>query len=349
LDWATILTTILAILKFTGIGLSMAFGVLALLTKYRDDDGNITRWGRFALIGVFASGLSSAAAQSVELILSNKARRDAEHRTQLELEANTRLLTQINRGLNPLSDVRASFWLRVSLEHPELRGFVKRFVTSVNPLIARWESDASSRGDALAYPSSKDMNGKVLTVNVRQDSPLFPQEGSERFAYTVFENTTITMRFYRTPIEIRQFPHYGAIEPSRSVRDPDIEMYFEQDDASPWDINLEYEPATGTFRVRGSSIFSDPNYWRSSGEIVSLLDLAGAQVFITAGHTLVSFEEREKRVHPEVDSVVLDVGSRKGLRFRGARLIAHKDPVDGQTIYEYRFPKSFEAAVAELQ
>lgn len=343
------LGTILASLKFTGIGLSMAFGVLALLTKYRDDDGSITRWGRFALVGVFTSGLASAGAQSVELALSNEARRAAELRTLAELELNTRLLTNIERGLNPLSDVRASFWLSVSLGDPELLGFTKRFEEAVEPLVNRWEADPLSRDDDRAYPSSTDMNGKVLSVSVRQNSPLFPQRSTERFAYTVFENSTITLYFYRTPIEIQKFPHFGAIEPGRVVKEPDIVMYFEQDYDSPWDISLEYEPPTGAFRVKGSSILSDARYWNSSGEIISLLDLTGAQVFITAGHTLVSFEEPNKRVHPEVDAVILDIGSRKGLWFRRTKLILHKNPIDGETVYEYRFPKTFEGVVADLQ
>ena len=114
----------------------MGFGVLAVLTKYRDDADRVTRWGRIAVIGVFASGILSAGAQPVELALSNRDRRDAQRRTLDELETNTHLLTQINRGLNPLSNVRASFSLRVSLDDPDLRPFVERFVSSVNLLIA---------------------------------------------------------------------------------------------------------------------------------------------------------------------------------------------------------------------
>ena len=76
--------------------------------------------------------------------------------------------------------------------------------------------------------------------------------------------------------------------------------------------------------------------------------MPGVAVFITTGHSLVSFEEPEKRVHPSVHTIVLDIGARQGLWFREAQLKKHKDPVDGKTIYEYRFPATIEDIAAAL-
>jgi hypothetical protein len=338
---------ILATLKFTGIGLSLAFGILALLTKYRDSDGRITRWGRIALVGVFASGLVSAGAQSVELARSNEARRDAERRTLAELEANNRVLNEINRGLNPLSDVRAGFWLSVPLDQPELQSFVQRFTQSVEPLVAGSNTDPLSGSELGAYPVERDMNGKLLTVAVASNSPLFPQKDTERFAYTVFRSSEITMYFYREPIEIESFIKFGFLNPNHVS--PDITMSFERNYDDPSNIILEYGIKDKKFRVFYASHRSNSQYWGSSGRILSLLDLPSSQVFIIARHSMVSFEELDKTVHPEILSVVLDVGSRQGLWFRAANLVAHKDPFDGEAIYEYRFPDSLEAIIADLR
>ena len=340
------LSTWLVILKFIGIALSAGFGVLALLTEYKDKERKITYWGRIALTGVVLSAIITATAQSIELVLKEAQAEDNQKRALAQLKTNEKLLTNINRGLNPLTDVRASFSLDVDLEQPELQTFVQRFTRQISPLIAKWETEPNPRSVDHAYPSIQEINGKILEVSVRQDSALFPNLETERFAYTVFEHSTITMHFYAKPIPVDEFLHYGEV--TERTKLPDITMSFEQDDDSPWDINLEFEPETKKFRVSGNGIKSDERYWDSTGKIISLLDLANAQVFITTGHSLVSFEEPEKRVHPSVHTIVLDIGARQGLWFREAQLKKHKDPVDGKTIYEYRFPATIEDIAAAL-
>lgn len=51
---------ITAIVKLISLVLAAAFAILGTLTSYKNDDGNVTRWGRVAIIGVIISGLLSA-------------------------------------------------------------------------------------------------------------------------------------------------------------------------------------------------------------------------------------------------------------------------------------------------
>lgn len=54
--------------------------------------------------------------------------------------AANRIQTETERILQPLSDVHATFLLRVPLKDPELRGFSERFRAAVQPLISRMEA-----------------------------------------------------------------------------------------------------------------------------------------------------------------------------------------------------------------
>ena len=319
---------------------------MALLTKYKDKDDKITKWGRVALVGVIASALITAATQSVELIVDSATSKRNQEATLAQLKTNSKLLSEMNRTLNPLEDVRASFWLGVELDKPELSSYVERLEKDVAPLVAKWNEGKEIRSSSTAHPSVRRNDGSVEEITIRQDSRLFPQPDTERFAHTVFEHSTITMHFFKTPIEIEEFPYYGYA--SQEKKNPDLTMHFEQDYDSPWDVNLEYKPKTGEFRIRGNGIVSEHRFWNSTGRILSVTDLEGSQVFVTAGHTLVSFEEREKRVHPTVQTVILEIGARKGLWFRSDDLDHHID-VDGDTIYEYRFPNSAEELVNDLR
>lgn len=340
----------LVFLKFFSVAMSAFFGVLALLTEYKDKSGKITSWGRVALVGVLISAFITASSQAIEMSLSQAASQRNQERALAQLQANSDILFDIRRSLNPLDDVRASYWLVVELDHPELKSFKTNFLAEVQELKELWEDHPSTSRISAAYPSVRNMDGSVVEITVPQSSPLFPNREEHRFAYTVFEHSDITLRFYREPIEIDQFPFFGSIDQSRfdKIKDPDLEMGFEQNYDDGSDKSLEYNFEDQQFLVRGSDIKSDKRYWDNSGEFVSALDLVGSQVFITAGHALVSFEEREKRVHPRLGNIVLDIGDRKGLWLSPSLLTEHLDPTDGEIVYEYRFPDEWEILISTL-
>jgi hypothetical protein len=350
MDW----TISLAVTKFTSIVLTGGFAALALLTRYKDSEGNITRWGKIAIAGVAASAVTGALSQSIELLLKARADEASQNRALAELARNSELLTQINRGLNPLTNVRATFWLEVKLNHPELQPFIRRFKSQLGPLIARWESDPSGHEGGPEYPNVRTTDNKVSTVTISQDSRLFPRKTTEPFAYTVLKYSTISMYFYKPPIKIDEFPEYVlGVEPVNTeildrIKQPDIKMSFEQNYNNPSDIELNYSPRTEQFYVHGFNIESKDRYWNSSGKIISALDLAGAQVFITSEHILVSVEEPQKRVHPELSAVALHISNRKSLWFRAQKLTVHTHR-DGPKIYEYRFPDKFEQIDTDLR
>ena len=71
---------ITAIVKLISLVLAAAFAILGTLTSYKNDDGNVTRWGRLAIIGVIVSGLLSAVLLGFEesIKLADKIKTDNE-------------------------------------------------------------------------------------------------------------------------------------------------------------------------------------------------------------------------------------------------------------------------------
>ena len=74
----------LALLKFTAIGIAAAFGIVAALTKTRDETtGKVTRGGWTLVFFMIASGTIAAVTQAIEISISNEQQRaDRLHRLQ---------------------------------------------------------------------------------------------------------------------------------------------------------------------------------------------------------------------------------------------------------------------------
>jgi hypothetical protein len=88
---------------------------------------------------------------------------------------------------------------------------------------------------------------------------------------------------------------------------PDISMGVESHGELKH-LQVEYQLKTKTIGLHGSGIPSDPKYWRSSGAIVSVLDLPGTQIIIHAEQNfLVSVDDGERRVEPDIRTIVLNI------------------------------------------
>jgi len=75
---------LIAIANFLTIWLAGRFGILGLLTKFRERNGKITKWGRTAVIGMIVSIMVTVISQELDF------RRQAKE----QHEANEKLLKQ---------------------------------------------------------------------------------------------------------------------------------------------------------------------------------------------------------------------------------------------------------------
>jgi hypothetical protein len=320
----------LSILKFAGIALSALFGAIALVTDYRDKDtGKITKWGRRALLGVIASSLVVAFIQIGEMLEHSYDRAGAERLGLEQLQRNEKILNQINRGLNPLTDVRLSIRFKeIRMDHPLLSAYVRRLERGAAMLSFTWKLNPrfTVRGTMPSWDRSPDgALTKVNSVTIRKNSPLFPSKRKETAAYDLLnpvnDQLPIMIDFLKTPIRFSNYPIYHL---------PDVSMSFEEDSRNLGSFEVTYSLSERTFTMLANELITDSKKWASSGKITSFIDLAGVQMLMDVP----SAEPEEFR--PELDDIRIWVGSRQFLFLTGDMFKRH--PYERGTVYDYVFP-----------
>ncbi|MEI9938820.1 MAG: hypothetical protein WDO69_16495 [Pseudomonadota bacterium] len=189
---------------------------------------------------VWRSSGTSAAAQATELKLSDRARREAEARAQQQLEQNATLLKEVSRGLHPLGDATVDFWLEVPFDEPELKSFVEGFVRDSK----RAYDNCAGRCASLFERVEIRPDGSLFGFAIDTRSPLFPKFRAEPRVFQTVNSSAVLLRWFR------------AYSESKAPDQP------------------------GRFSVEGRGFKSQRAEWASTGNIVSLLDIPGSQVFI---------------------------------------------------------------------
>lgn len=333
-----LLKTILGFVSVFGATVS---GVAALLVDYRDKTtGKITKWGRYALLGLGLSFLIGGSNLFLDYTQKEDETRDAVNRAREASEQTLRIVTDIDRTLNPLKDVRATFWATYPFDQPELAQYRQRLDEGVRALLPELRAKHGIVEGADA--SVTDSDGSIREISILPSSPLFPNRATERFAYTVLANTFLQIKFYKTPIDVSRLSNPFTLK-------PDLTMSFEPSiGKSIFQIREKYEPKTKKITVYGFEISSDSKYWNSSGKIASVLDLPGCQLVIDVGHTLVSFDEADKRVKPDLATLVLQVADQRGWWLRADKL-KRAEPEFGSSVYVHVFPNTYRALLQEAE
>src|SRR6266853_828498 len=128
---------ILAFCKFTGVLISGIFGVIGLLLNFKDKDGQVTKAGRRALILIITSTLVALISQSIEVYRERNKESEAARKYDQEIQRNGKLLYEVDRGLQPIKDVRLGFVIAVPLEHPKLQAYRARLDQQIAQILPR--------------------------------------------------------------------------------------------------------------------------------------------------------------------------------------------------------------------
>src|SRR5262245_44793518 len=137
---------VLSILRLLGIVLSGVFGVLGLLTEYKDKDGKVTRWGKTALAGICLSTVVALAAGVRESRKATRAAPDAERQTRLQLQRSNEILADLGRTLDPLTNIRISFAVKFPLNTEQFATYRNRLAKEVNRLLTMPVEQRSRQG-----------------------------------------------------------------------------------------------------------------------------------------------------------------------------------------------------------
>jgi len=345
IDWG------LLVLKFLSIGLTGVFGVMALLVQYKDANGNITRWGRIALIGVLGSTGVAATTTGLELLKGAAQAARTAKQTLEQTQKTARIIDDINRSLHPLKDIEFSFWANVSLQNDELQGYRLRVLREIDAFVENYKKGQKRSPDGV-YASISDNNGLPKRVHIPVDSSLFPSRTNEPTAYYLLRYLDYGFAIYRKPIASETFTKSPT--EVQAGQDPDLEIPIDTSEQNRFGLGLEYDLESKAYEVRASSIKSDPRYWSSNGSIVSTLDLAGAQIFIFTRSIMVPSLEGNNssllvaRGDLRLRTLVMNIAGGQQFWFREHHLKEFSNP-NGLKYFVINVPNDFEKLNASAQ
>jgi hypothetical protein len=112
-----------SIWRACSIVLTGAFGILGLLTEFKDKDKKITKWGQVSLAGILVSSSLGLIAQLEESSQQQHAKENTAKQTLLLLQNTDAAVHEIQRALSPLSDPRVSLYFTISCNDAKYKKF----------------------------------------------------------------------------------------------------------------------------------------------------------------------------------------------------------------------------------
>lgn len=162
--------------KAASIGATGAFGVLALLTEYKDKlTGKLTKWGKISLAGILLSTTCGIAAQLKEASDAEASREKLEKFNQSQIVEANATLRNVQRILTPLGKMQFQLHLQI----PCTSDIVKEDCAYYAGKPLKFEDDAPYRG---FFPATVEIDFyKHSTDKINGGSPA---EADLSFNYT---------------------------------------------------------------------------------------------------------------------------------------------------------------------
>jgi hypothetical protein len=340
------MVTALNILKLLGLVLTGAFGILGLLTEFRDDKTKkITKWGKVALFGIFLSTALSFVSQVLEARKSAKQAQD-------QLARSNEILNNLNRSLNPLTNVRVTYWIKVPLDAPELQAFRERLTAGIAALMVDGQLKANG---AVAYAATSEPNGHPLKIGIPSYSPLMPQP-NEVIAFYLLRHSGLEFSFFKKPYADADFL---ADDFSKRPR-PDLSFrVMTTENQERQGYSMDYDLQSHELIIYATDLFSDPQYWQSNNQIQAVPDLANVQMAIKIDDTMVprltATGERDEdgktlsrlRSQIELQSLIIKINTRELWIKRNEKGNIHR--LNGETKPRSTYLTVFPKSVDDLQ
>lgn len=303
---------IIFIFKCVGILWASVSGIVTLFVKFKDEEGHITRAGHIWVVSIIASAFIAIIAQSIEWTKQQK-------ETIAALERNEQLLLGINRAVHTIKDIRITYFITIPGDNIEFKNYIDRLHRELNNWPTYW------------------------IKNIGSKSSIAHRKGTEIAAFFILGQADINLQFYKDHIDVKEISDRD-IEEKRKETDLQVGASSRLDTRGLSsnelidEHELRYDIDKNQFEIYGQSILCSPRYWRSTGKIVSIPDLAGAQMFIipTSLHDIVAPGDKIRR-RLQLTSIEISINGRY-FSFGQKDLIVHRSK-DGFPFYEFKFPK----------
>jgi hypothetical protein len=212
----------LLFLEYFSILLTALAGILALLTEFKTQKGQVTKWGKIALSGVLVTALVST---SVKFFKD----RDAEDKAIREIARANASLFLIKKSLYPLREFRTEAEVSYSLNHPYLIGYAPRFRQIANTL--RQHPDKKDQqnyyGVDIFSRTEKNINN---WMRIYPNAKIIEPSMESRNARGLLDHLQLIVRIHSNPKKIAvdqldansltlNFTYYGRVfDPTEEYR-----------------------------------------------------------------------------------------------------------------------------------
>ena len=325
------------------ITVGTASGVAALLVDFKDKaTGKPTKWGRYALFGLASSFVVGLSNLAVDYAQKSRQAVDALQRAQAASEQTLQIVNNINRSLNPFRDVKVGARVSYAFELPHFIDYRDRLDREARALLPELNKAPGRYLPGKMGIASVGPDGVVTAVAFPPESPLFPHQDTEKAAHLALSQSLLSLIFFKTPLDREAFRNLG-FNPMSVNSGADISMFLGINGQDANQVFFEYDLERKRVRWKVCAIPALMEGWRSSGRIVSILDLPGAQLAIHFEHARLG----PGLENPDIEFVHLGIAERQGWWLRKSRFASHRRN-DGFEVMEYRFANTAEEMLREL-
>ena len=285
----------LSLLKLLGILLSGIFGILGLLTEYKDKEtGKTTPWGKLALVGISITTIFALAVECLESRKSTHEAQDARLIARFQAERSNEILADVRRSLDPLTNVRVSYAFKFPMNVPQFSRYRSRLRNAIDMLTM---PDRSLHKN-LIYLKPGPAGERSETVIIPRDSFLNPQP-KDGLPYFIVSAPQLRFDFYSDGIawspggDIRTVPDLSFSLKSTAAKD-------EQGAAS---YSVQYDVAKQELSLEVMGALVSPLSWYGSGKIRSFSDLKSTYLIVRLAWPLREHLRKENVSHdPESEA-----------------------------------------------
>jgi hypothetical protein len=290
------LLRILSLLKLLGILLSGIFGILGLLTEYKDKEtGKTTPWGKLALAGISIATIFALAVECLESRKSTHEAQDARLIARFQSKRSNEILADVRRSLDPLTNVRVSYAFKFPMNVPQFFRYRSRLKNAIDDMLAM--PDRSLHKNHI-YFKPGPAGERSETVIIPRDSLLNPQP-KDGLPYFIVSAPQLRFDFYSDGIawspggDIRTVPDLSFSLKSTAAKD-------EQGAAS---YSVQYDVAKQELSLEVMGALVSPLSWYGSGKIRSFSDLKSTYLIVRLAWPLREHLRKENVSHdPESEA-----------------------------------------------
>jgi len=329
---------ILVCLKVLGVLISGVFGLLGAVVKIRDDQGVFSSRGKIFIAGSILGFLMAVISQIIEGHVQHEAAKKTEQEALQATIRLERINRELNRSLQPITSFEVYFsGNKISMADEVFANYKKRLEKGFSTYLKKTDRERFLYHEITA-PVTTKKNGRSepLILSVSEDSSFFPSNKEFLLKGLIFP-ICYEFVFFKNPIDPSAFQ--PGFHDALNNGDFRVRAFM------PNGLDLQKDLRSGDYQVAGKVIFKKELWTDITGQIVSIPDLAGAQMFFSAcvpfQQITSIFTKEELRRAPadvklEPGSMNFHLGARS-FWVRGEKLIKYNGRL--RQYWEYKFPE----------